>query len=517
MALDLTPSEQRGPYEMHDNFSPIVPPHPDLADPNRTVDAPILLYRGPLRGRLSDVAQVYSCFANSSREQLEGLANELQNGVACPGEVTFVLSPDPHISWFHRSDQWPAMIGWPKLVPPAALSSHFATRSGPNGPNQVIFRERVGTTAGHSRLMYPVRVGASDDLLDEIKFYLLNFQVLYLCDDVEHTEKRGEKARLRLSANGWRVDIDRRPDFPEALSSHLEVKRGYAVTHNCRVWRENDDRTREQFTFEDAEPALEAIQLFASFVRGGLVGMALPVGFRGDISVFEEWHVTPVDPGRYPDPGRPWPLPGWYPLYDRVGVSGTEGQAATWLPLLFEQFAKRWWHPDNDLRDFWRTMFRELIYTYTDAERADKRRAIVPACTALETLAWSILVVSEKWLTGDKHPEGGRGGYEKLSAADRLRLLLSWAGISTEIPTDLPSLSQNPGTNWDGPQVATWVRNRVVHPDKHDQLTEELATHAWLLAMWYTELVILKLCDYGGYFRDRLDGEKVKRVPWATD
>ena len=31
VALDLTPREQRGPYEMHDNFSPIDPPHPALA------------------------------------------------------------------------------------------------------------------------------------------------------------------------------------------------------------------------------------------------------------------------------------------------------------------------------------------------------------------------------------------------------------------------------------------------------------------------------------------------------
>ena len=162
-------------------------------------------------------------------------------------------------------------------------------------------------------------------------------------------------------------------------------------------------------------------------------------------------------------------------------------------------------------------MFRELIYTYADAERADKSRAIVPACTALETLTWSILVVTENWLSGDKHPGGDRGVYEKLSAAERLRQLLCWAGISPEVPADFPSLPQNPGTDWDGPQVVTWVRNRVVHPDRHHQLTEELATHAWLLAMWYTELVILKLCDYGGHFRDRLDGEKVKRVPWATD
>ena len=31
VALDLTPHEQREPYEMQGNFSPIDPPHPDLA------------------------------------------------------------------------------------------------------------------------------------------------------------------------------------------------------------------------------------------------------------------------------------------------------------------------------------------------------------------------------------------------------------------------------------------------------------------------------------------------------
>ena len=31
VALDLTPREQRGSYEMHEYFSPIDPPHPDLA------------------------------------------------------------------------------------------------------------------------------------------------------------------------------------------------------------------------------------------------------------------------------------------------------------------------------------------------------------------------------------------------------------------------------------------------------------------------------------------------------
>ena len=56
----------------------------------------------------------------------------------------------------------------------------------------------------------------------------------------------------------------------------------------------------------------------------------------------------------------------------------------------------------------------------------------------------------------------------------------------------------------------------MVHPDRRDQLENGMAREAWLLAMWYTELVILKLFSYDGYFRDRLDAEEIKRVPWVT-
>ena len=365
---------------------------------------------------------------------------------------------------------------------------------------------------GRSRVMFPVRIGAPNEPIDEVRFYLVNFQVYELVDDIHREGQTDSNALLSLWANGWKIDIERRLDFNQALH-HLEEQRGYAVTHNCRLSRKDDQGERLTFTFEESEPALEAIQLFASFVRGGMVGVALPVGYRNGVPVFEQWHVTAVDPGRYPDPNWPRPFPGWYVWIDveRRGVS-------KWLPPLFNQFAAKWWHSDTQLQRFWRNVFRGLIYTYTDAERIDERRGIVPACTALETLCWAILVVTEKWLTGDRQPDGGRSGYDRLTAADQIRLLLRWVGITTEIPGALLKLMQKAeSSNWDGPQVVTWVRNRVVHPDRRDQLVDGIAAEAWLMAMWYTELVILKLLGYDGYYRDRLDDGKIKRVPWVTE
>ena len=507
---------------MPNEYLPIDSPFPDLQVnekapelvPYSPAEYPSLLYRGPMAGRWRNTQEIYS-FVKSFEpplpdEELQNFANELLTGVDGVGEFRLVLSPDPHISWWFETDFWPTNLGWPELVPPSMLSLGLATRAGPDGPPGYVRSNR--SSMGLSRVMFPVRIGRSNEPIDEVRFFLVNFQIYELVDVVCRGGQTDSDALLSLRVNGWRIDIERRLDFAQALN-HLEEKRGYAVTHNCRLSREDGQGERQTFTFEESEAVLEAIQLFASFVRGGMVGVALPIGYLNALPVFEQWHVTSADPGRYPDPNRPRPFPGWYVWIDvnRLGVS-------KWLPPLFNQFATKWWHLDIQLKKFWRNVFRQLIYTYTDAERIDESRAIVPAGTALETLGWAILVVKERWLTDDRQPDSGRGGYDRLTSADRMRLLLRWAGLTTEIPQTLLKLRKKAASNnWDGPQLVTWVRNRVVHPDRRDQLVDGIAAESWLLAMWYTELVILKLLGYHGFFRDRLDKGKIKRVPWASE
>ena len=92
--------------------------------------------------------------------------------------------------------------------------------------------------------------------------------------------------------------------------------------------------------------------------------------------------------------------------------------------------------------------------------------------------------------------------------------------MTPEIPAHLSKLQAKAADNngkMDGADLITWTRNRVVHPDKHDQLPDGLAPDCWMVAMWYAELIILKLLGYDGYFRNRLNGEAVERVPWTAD
>lgn len=501
-----------------DNPPPIDPAHPDLNTGEATpvsgqlppAVGPVLVYRGPMTGLWSESAARSYCERlqpTPEPDALERLVADRSGTFEGYGEVKLALSPDPHISWFFAPDVWPCPHAWPRLIPPTAISPEFSTCARGTNPPETPRRPRV---AGTNRVPFPAQVGDPKVPIDEIRFYLVNFQVVQLVDDVCRGQGVDEQALLNLRADEWEVSIERHPDLPQALQ-HLEFERGYAVTHNCRLLRKGDDGERKSFTFVKAEPVLEAVQLFASFVRGGMVGLALPVGYSGGIPILEQWHVTPVDAGRYRDPGSPRP-PNWYIWYDGLGLG-----ASARLPSLFDHFAEKWWHPDPLLQDFWRSVFRGLVYTYTDAERTDESRAVVQAGTVLETLGWAVLVVMEGWLTGGGQFGGSSDGYGRLSAGDRLRLLLGWAGLDAEIPSALSELERKAkAQNWDGPEAVTWVRNRIVHPDRRGQLTNDASVEAFRLAMWYAEMVTLRLLGYDGHYRDRLDDGQPKEVPWLA-
>lgn len=509
-------------FFMCDSYQPVESPHPDLqvherenlVAPYPPAERPTLLYRGLMlaRWREADLQRI-SVFSDSGpKDKLAPeTVKQYMDGVDCVGAVRFALWPDPHISWWHAGYSSPFGLGtWPEMVPPPRLSPWLSTQAGPAGPPEL----RIGTpmSAGESRVMFPALIGDFNEPINEVRFYLVNFQVIQLVDDIQRGEWLDRQALLKLRGGGWEIDIERRIDFAQAMN-HMEERRGYAVTHNCRLRRRDDQGEHQTFTFKDAEPALESVRLFTSFVRGGMVGVALPVGYLCGAPVLEQWYVTPADPGRYPDPHHPRPYHGWFLWYDGLGL-----RAAFWLAPLFGQFAAKWWDPNVQLQAFWRNVIRGLVYTYTDAERMDEGRGVVPACTALETLCWAILVETERWLTGGRPIDGGENEYDKLTAAGQIRLLLRWARVSTEVPSTLTKLSHKAtSSNWDGPQTIVWVRNRVVHPDRRVQLVDGISAEALHLAMWYTELVILKLFGYDGYFRDRLDAGRVKRVPWAAE
>ena len=141
------------------------------------------------------------------------------------------------------------------------------------------------------------------------------------------------------------------------------------------------------------------------------------------------------------------------------------------------------------------------------------------ACSGLELLGWAVLQ-RQQWLTRD--------GLGRLPAAGRVRLLLQWAGIPVELPSQFGALVARRGRlgqpDFAGPEVLFDVRNNLVHPPRrieepewpgHSELLE-----AWQLATWYLELAVIRLLGYEGEYASRLRlggwiGD-TELVPWST-
>jgi hypothetical protein len=141
------------------------------------------------------------------------------------------------------------------------------------------------------------------------------------------------------------------------------------------------------------------------------------------------------------------------------------------------------------------------------------------ACSGLELLGWAVLQ-RQQWLTKD--------GLGRLPAASRVRLLLQWAGIPVELPTQFAALAARRGRLGQpevaGPELVFDVRNSLVHPPKRIEEPEwpdssELL-EAWQLATWYLELAVVRLLGYEGEYVSRLRLEgwiyDTELVPWST-
>jgi hypothetical protein len=141
------------------------------------------------------------------------------------------------------------------------------------------------------------------------------------------------------------------------------------------------------------------------------------------------------------------------------------------------------------------------------------------ACTGLELLAWAVL---------QRHQRLTRTGLDSLPAKGRVRLLLQWAGIPAELPSQFRSLEARRGrlgqADAAGPELIFHVRNSLVHPPKRIEEPEwphrDELLEAWQLATWYLELAVLRLLGYRGEYvsRLRLEGWAVdiEVVPWST-
>lgn len=246
------------------------------------------------------------------------------------------------------------------------------------------------------------------------------------------------------------------------------------------------------FSPEEAQRQLNLLGDFLTFCRGFWVSTSLTVGISTDGTVsMEELGTRKASP-------------------KKVSSNWLDFHHGNCMVDLFPKFVERM----TDLS--WQEALKHALYWYVRADTnligPDGGCFLLQA--ALERLAWHVLVRDRKSLSKNR--------FEKLSAADQLRLLLSATGIPLGIPTGLAELKKiGKVLTWnDGPQAFVGVRNRLVHPPKLNRNDIKLPYfETYTLGKWYVELILLSACGYIGKYSNRTNVHRwvgeVEDVPWV--
>ena len=344
----------------------------------------------------------------------------------------------------------------------------------------------------------PIVKGSGQDLT-YIKFHLTNFENFNGASRAVIEDESGERIGDRgiFEAEGWKVTVDpyKTSEQINSKTSSINILKsqgGYAVTHVGKLERLDG----ETFTANDPRSFLEALSYFLSFVRGLRIEPLLLAGYdASDQRIWEEWALSNSDPWRKDLFTWAW------------------GLRAEEIASAFRGFLS-WWKS-------WGESAKIVIHWYiaSNAQAGAVEGSIVFEQAAFELLSRVFLVEKKSILSSE--------GFERLPAADRLKLLLSQCRIPLEVPNSLTNLSRfsKEESYDDGAKILTEIRNFIAHsgnPKKRQKFLrqpESVRIEGYWLGLWYLELILLSLFDYQAPYYNRLrrgDIGEIERVPWLS-
>lgn len=345
----------------------------------------------------------------------------------------------------------------------------------------------------------------SDHKLDKVTFHLPNYPDLYGGQDYHDTVIEGETTKssrwsqVLLEDDGWTIALQPHRDT-FSLGEKARAGRLIVLSGVGEIRRSNG----EQFKKKHVRAVLEALRVFLSFSLAEWSPPLFVVGSNATTAkswqMWANYDVTPQ-----------WYSKGW--------LDEHHGQH---LADAYPGFCKLW------KKEEWRVPLTQAVSWLIEASRqvGGIAGAIAIGQIPLEMLAWLVFVDDSQILDVDE--------FDKLSAANKLQLLLSHCGIPLDVPPVLAGLlkvATGAKKQMSGPRIATEVRNTIIHPHKKNRAklpgwesqyavnTDDLLWETGQLFKWYITLVLLSLMRYQGKYANRLTSHKlgaVEPVPWAS-
>jgi hypothetical protein len=311
----------------------------------------------------------------------------------------------------------------------------------------------------------PIAVGGSANLT-QVELFLVNFR--QFSNQVSDTSIRDT---VELRADGWRFQVTPLPG--DLASAALYKKVGAArkrLTQRAILTRQDGSR----FSADDCRRVLDALHLFLSFANGQWMTFMHVRGLAPDQEVvWQEWGTR------------------WFKPWTQVQYVWFDPYHGETLAEAFPGFFDVW-GKDAQTREILHT----AVYWYIQSNclAAGYDGSLILSQVALEGITESILT---KMTPAISHAD-----FKKLrSAAERFECLFKSFAIPLQIPTSLPALQGVNTLSNGGPAAVTRLRNLVAHSPSYEEAAPVF--EAWLLAQWYLEMVLLRLCNFRGKYSNR--------------
>lgn len=320
-----------------------------------------------------------------------------------------------------------------------------------------------------------VILGDSTIPVAKVRFLVPNLKYFH-GEPTKFTDK-GSKSilsnRIILVDEKYTVTLDSIPNFSK-LQDDLNSKGGYLFQYCGEITNK-----RASLNFQDLRQTMLCLSDFLSFINGRRCSPYCLQGLFDDSIIWSDY--TPLKVSQYKHVGS------WSIDESVVGFND-----------LWGAFVSMWVKEED------RNFIKSIIHWYLEANFNSGyiEGSIIMTQVGLE-LAYNWYVIEKKRLiVGDDAV--------KMSASNKIRLLISQVGISPNIPASYDELDEYVKKNQlsDGIEALVQIRNALVHSqvEKRKELTaisNSVMFQALHLGLHYLELSILSILRYKGKYRNR--------------
>lgn len=331
--------------------------------------------------------------------------------------------------------------------------------------------------------------------VNEVRFSIPNMQ-RFDGQNIKSEETRFYKGRIYLQLTEYDLSIDRLPDFKDRIAALKDVG-GYHITFSGKI------TFKRAKSLKEMNRDIQVLNCFLQLLNGIRISALFFSGVVDGETVWTDYRSAGIEP--YHHRGSS--------CFPRFFLEDSDLKAMEVVYLNLLEFWKK---------DDYKTMIRSAVNWYSEANSKPwyhSTTSMIISQSALEMFYNWYMIEKENILRGDV----------RLSAANKIRLLLSRLGIRNEVPkkyTEINKFLTDPKNKSEEDAIDATVlyRNAIVHGEfekrtKLVNLSPKFKSEANNLSLWYLELCLLYTLGYNGRYVNRTTIEyssDTEKVPWAS-